>query len=147
MIRCLVAAGCVLLTCGCEAIDEAWNATPATPSQTAPSPVDAAAPGTDMIRLSAGTVLPQSLPTGTSMHFSVDYRVREKPADSSAEYIWIIERAMGPAATRPVQLKFKRTLMQLNPGWRPEQGPFRCHISIRGSSGQLTQVSPSVPLS
>ncbi len=154
MTRCVVAtaAGLVLLTCGCGAIDQAWNTTPETSTETAPSP-DSSAPaagkatsGTNLIRLSAGTALPQSLPTGTTMHFSVDYRVRGKPADSAAQFFWVIQRAMGPEASIPVQLKAKGTLTQLNPGWRTEQGPFRCHISIRSSSGQMTRVSPTVSL-
>jgi len=76
------------------------------------------------------------------MHFSVDYSLRGK----SGQYFWVIERAMDPQLVIPVQLKAKGTLVKLTPGWRPEQAPFRCFIAIRNSSGQMIQVSQTVPL-
>ena len=118
------------------------SASPATGT----APAVATSSRTDLVTLSAGTALPQSLPTGTTMSFSVDYTLRERPAGSSVQYFWVIERAMGPQLVIPVQLKAKGTLMQLNPGWRPEQAPFRCYIAIRNSSGQIIQVSQTVPL-
>ena len=151
------AVGCALMTCGCGAIEETWNPTPETPTAVAPPQVDSSAPAqasapartsprTDLVHLSAGTSLPQSLPTGTTMHFSVDYSLRGRPANSSLQYFWIIERAMGPSLSIPVQLKDKGTLTKLTSGWRPEQAPFRCYIAGRNSSGQMTQVSRTVPL-
>jgi hypothetical protein len=81
------------------------------------------------------------------MHFSVDYSLRQKPGNSSVQYFWVIERTMGPPVSIPVQLKAKGTLIQLATGWRPEHTPFRCYIALRNSSGKLTPVSSTVPLS
>ena len=80
------------------------------------------------------------------MHFSVDYSLRGTSANSSVQYFWIIERSVGPELVIPVQLKAKGTLTKLTSGWRPEQAPFRCFIAIRNSSGQVIQVSQTVPL-
>ena len=103
---------------------------------------------TDLVTLSAGTALPQSLPTGTTMSFSVDYTLRERPAGSSVQYFWVIERTTGSPISIPVQLKARGNLVRLLPGWRPEHGPFRGYISARTSSGgQVKQVSRPVPLS
>jgi hypothetical protein len=72
------------------------------------------------------------------MSFSVDYGLRQKPGNSSIKYFWVIERTMGSPLAIPVQLAT---------GWRPEHGPFRCYIALRNSSGKLTPVSATVPLS
>jgi hypothetical protein len=125
---------------------------PASAPTSAPPPARAIAPTprprtTNLVRLSAGTSLPQSLPTGTTMSFSVDYGLRQKPGNSSIKYFWVIERTMGSPLAIPVQLRAKGTLTQLTTGWRPEHGPFRCYIALRNSSGKLTPVSATVPLS
>jgi hypothetical protein len=148
---------CVLCTCGCGAIEDTWNPpqevtlAPATTEPSATAPASAPAPArpprtTNLVRLSAGTSLPQSLPTGTTMHFSVDYSLRQQPTQSSAQFFWIIERTIGPPITIPVTLKTKGTLIKLTAGWRPEHAPFRCYIAIRNSSGKMTPVSTTVPL-
>jgi hypothetical protein len=145
----------VLCTCGCGAIEDAWNppqeiALP--PATTEPStPASAQAPArpprtTNLVHLSAGTSLPQSLPTGTTMHFSVDYSLRQQPTQSSAQFFWIIERTTGPPIAIPVTLKNKGTLIKLTAGWRPEHAPFRCYIAIRNASKKMTPVSTTIPL-
>lgn len=102
---------------------------------------------TDLVGLSAGTALPQSLPTGTTMSFSVDYTLRKQPAGSLVQYFWVIQRTTGPAVSIPVQLKARGNLVKLVPGWRPEHGPFRGYIAVRTASGQIQQISRMVPLS
>ena len=152
------ATACVVWTCGCGAIEDTWSTTPeaktalAQPQEVALALAPSSAPArrpqrTNLVHLSAGTSLPQSLPTGTTMHFSVDYSLRQKPGNSSVQYFWVIERTMGPPVSIPVQLKAKGTLIQLATGWRPEHAPFRCYIALRNSSGKLTPVSSTVPLS
>ena len=133
---------------------EAPGSAPAPSSAPAQAPAQKTAPvparrrqRTNLVHLSAGTSLPQSLPTGTTMHFSVDYSLRQKPGNSSVQYFWVIARTMGPPVSIPVQLKAKGTLIQLATGWRPEHAPFRCYIALRNSSGKLTPVSSTVPLS
>jgi hypothetical protein len=142
-------ACCVLCTCGCGAIEDTWN--PPQEIALPPATTEPSAPArpprtTNLVHLSAGTSLPQSLPTGTTMHFSVDYSLRQQPAQSSAQFFWIIERTIGPPITIPVTLKTKGTLIKLTAGWRPEHAPFRCYIAIRNSSGEMTPVSTTVPL-
>lgn len=119
------------------------SASPATGT----APAVATSSRTDLVTLSAGTALPQSLPTGTTMSFSVDYTLRERPAGSSVQYFWVIERTTGSPVSIPVQLKARGNLVRLLPGWRPEHGPFRAYISARTSSGQVKQISRPVPLS
>lgn len=149
------AAGCVLLTCGCGPLEQTWNSTPdpavvkATPPADSPETVQApagASQAANQVHLSAGTSLPQSLPTGTAMHFSVDYRLRGKPASPPSGHFWVIQRAMGPDLVIPVQLKDRGTLTKLTTDWRPEQAPFRCFIAIRDSGGRLIHVASTIPL-
>ena len=94
---------------------------PASAPARAPTQPQASAPArrpqrTNLVRLSAGTSLPQSLPTGTTMSFSVDYGLRQKPGNSSIQYFWVIERTMGSPLAIPVKLTAKGTLTQLTTG-------------------------------
>jgi hypothetical protein len=80
------------------------------------------------IKLSAATALPQSLPTGTAMGFSVDYEFVRGQPDPAAEYVWIVESAQGQAVKLGVRLEPRGTLQQFILEFKPGQGPFRTGI-------------------
>lgn len=80
------------------------------------------------VELSVGVALPQSMPEGTMMGFSVDYRFAEgaKP-DPAAKYVWVLQRGRGEPMRVPARLEPQGTL-QAFVRWRPEDGPFRSHL-------------------
>ncbi len=80
------------------------------------------------IELSAGTALAQTLPTGTAMGFSVDYRFTNGQPDPTAAYLWVIQPADGQPLAKPVRLQSRGTLQDFAPQLRPENGPFHTHI-------------------
>jgi len=122
--------------------DAAWPGLGTAPGQ-APAPSAAPSAGTPLsIQLSAGTALPQTLPDGTAMGFSVDYQFTEGRPDPSARYFWVIERTQGSPARQPVRLEARGTLQGFVNDFRPEHGPFQAHLEdARGN-----RLSPTVPL-
>ncbi|GEM_PF-1295106 len=107
-----------------------------------PRPVGRSVSAGYPIQLSTGVALAQTLPTGTAMGFSVDYRwVGGQPAPG-ATYFWVIRAASGPTVRQPVQLQSQGTLQGFALDLRPEHGPFECHLEdYRGQA-----LSPSIPL-
>jgi hypothetical protein len=107
------------------------------------SPPSAASAGQSLpIRLSAGVALPQTLPDGTVMSFSIDYQFTQGQPDPAAGYFWVIERSQGPALRQPVKLSAQGTLPAIVPDFRPEQGPFQTYLEdARG-----VRLSATVPL-
>ena len=105
-------------------------AVPASSSSSSRPPASGAGmPGPTLpIRLSAGTALPQTLPEGTAMGFSVDYQFTGAQPEPNARYFWVIERTQGLLTKQPVQLKPQGTLQGFLGDFRPEQGPFRTHL-------------------
>ncbi len=80
------------------------------------------------VRLSAGVALPQTLPDGSVMTFSVDYEFLPGfSPGSQSRYVLVIERPQGPPGRFPVQLRTKDTLMVIT-SWPPSEGPFRAHL-------------------
>jgi hypothetical protein len=130
-------------------------AMPAEPSKPAPAPqhsTAAASPfaaephtsgaaGEPSISLSVGIALPQPTVDGTVMTFSVDYEFTHGGPGSSGQ-VWVIERARGAAAKKPVQLARDGNLAIVVKGWRPEDGPF--HTYIEDQSGR--KLSPRIEL-
>ena len=107
---------------------------PSTPPRPAPSQLPS-------IKLSAGVALPQSLPTGTAMGFSVDYQfIGGRPGPSP--YLWVIQPGNGQTAKQPVQLQPQGTLQVFILQFRPENGPFHTHIE----DAQGNRLSPSLLL-
>ena len=106
----------------------------ATPSQSA-------APRSAFVKLSAGVALPQSLPMGTVMAFSVDYRFAGG-GQSGASYFWVIVPDKGQPVRQPIQLQAHGTLQGFCQQLRPENGPFKSHIE----DAQGTRISSSVPM-
>ncbi len=90
--------------------------------------------GGAQVRLSAGVALPQTLPNGSVMTFSVDYEFLpgSSPA-SQSRYVLVIQRPQGPPGRFPVELRAKDTLMMIT-DWPPSDGPFRAHLE--DSTGQ-----------
>ena len=105
---------------------------------TTPPPAAYAQPS---IQLSAGVALPQSLPTGTTMGFSVDYQFTAGEPGSSP-YVWVIKPSKGQTIKQPVQLRARGTLQGFCPPLRPENGPFSTHIE----NAQGNRLSKSLPL-
>ncbi len=97
-------------------------------------------------RLSAGVALPQSLPNGTTMGFSVDYALSRKLPSSGSRSIWVIQSAKGGSVAIPVQLKAKGNLSTFAPGLRPEHGPFQCYLAIQMPDGRQQAISPKVAM-
>ena len=94
-----------------------------------------------LIKLSAGTALPQSLPTGTAMGFSVDYEFVSGQPDTAAEYLWVIQSAEGRTMKQRVHLKHRGTLEGFVPDFRPEHGPFQ--TGLEDAQGRkLTELAP-----
>jgi len=94
------------------------------------------------VQLSAGVALPQTLPTGTAMGFSVDYRWVSGEPDPRVRYFWVIESAGAPPIRQPVQLERQGTLQGFALELRPEHGPFQTYLS--DPRGQA--ISAKVPL-
>ena len=80
--------------------------------------------GPPAVKLSAAVAIPQSLPTGTAMGFSIDYRFTNGRPDKEAEYLWIIAPTKGDPVALPVQLKRRGNLQTFVTQFRPRNGPF-----------------------
>lgn len=114
---------------------DATGARSAAPAPSSPAP-------TISVRLSTGVALPQTLPEGTAMGFSVEYQVTQGQPLPAERYYWVIERAQGPPARLPVQLQPRGTLERFFSDFRPEHGPFQTHLEdSRGN-----RISASEPL-
>ncbi|MFH1923481.1 MAG: hypothetical protein ABIP48_26775 [Planctomycetota bacterium] len=108
-----------------------------------PATVPMGTPRQPSIKLSAGVALPQSLPTGTAMGFSADYRFTDGQPSPSSRYFWVIEPAKGEPVRMEVKLNDEGTLPPtFVPSFRPENGPFRTHVE----DGYGNRLSPSLPL-
>ena len=106
-----------------------------------PSPPISPGPQQPSIDLSAGVALPQSLPVGTVMSFSVDYEFTRGQPNPSSPYAWVIIPAKGRPVRQPVPLKPRGTLQGFVQGLRPEHGPFQTHIEDV-SGNRLSQTVP-----
>ncbi len=80
------------------------------------------------IRLRAAVALPQSLPTGTAMGFSVDYQFIGGTPDSRVQYVWVIKPPSGPAKESVVQLQSRGTLQMFVTEWGPVTGDYKMRI-------------------
>lgn len=123
----------------------------ATPAASTPSTA-AETPGTDStskpsIRLSVGIALPQTLPDGTQVGVSVDYKLIKGQLNKSAKYIWVIETGRGETGME-VELKPQGgNLANFLPiSIQPGDGPFKARIDEVSTSGSRTRVSNVEPL-
>lgn len=98
-------------------------------------------------KLSAGVALPQTLPDGTQIGFSVDYRFHDALPGPQAQYVWEIRQGDGSVEQLSVQItSAKGTLSQFLP-LRPEAGPFSTRLCvIPNEEGQLTPLTDWVSM-
>lgn len=76
------------------------------------------------------------------MGFSVDYQFRGGTAPANGSFFWLIEGNNGKQYRLAVKLDARGNLMLVIPGWRPEDGPFRCRLEDQ--SGRV--ISPTVDM-
>jgi hypothetical protein len=98
------------------------------------------------VKLAAGVALPQSLPQGTVMSFSVDYRFTDGAPHPGASYRWLIAPSQGEPVEVPVELASEGTLHTFAEGLRPEQGPFQSHLAEVTEGGGRQAISASVSM-
>lgn len=98
------------------------------------------------VKLSAGVALPQSLPTGTTMGFSVDYVFQRGQPSPRMKVVWVIEGARGGKAEIPVHLRARGSLSTFVPGAKPQHGPFQCYLVLVSTSGQRQPISSRVAM-
>lgn len=110
------------------------------PSSANPPATASTPPAAPAIRLSAGVALAQTLPDGTAMGFSVDYRFVQGGPDSSTRYVWVIQPASGQPTVVPVELEPSGTLQTFTK-FRPEHGPFQCFLAEETASGEHSPLS------
>ncbi len=140
-----------------ELFDFVESTLPSEPERPRPSPTltrGATSPsvssgqGRDLpVMLRRGVALPQTLPTGTQVSFSVEYEFVQGAPSSSYAYIWVIESGRGkPIAVpcRPTQRQ--GTLTLLASGLRPEAKPFRCYLMETRAGGERRRISKTTPL-
>ena len=98
------------------------------------------------IRLSAGVAVPQSLPDGTQIGVSVDYRVSGR-INTSSRYLLVIE-SKGKEVEFEVKLSPPGgTLQGFCPASvRPEDQPFRARLDEQRSANVRDKVSNTVNL-
>ncbi|GAB6164614.1 hypothetical protein JCM19992_06140 [Thermostilla marina] len=95
----------------------------AGPISTGRSPASAGA-SAPTVELSVGVALPQTLPEGTAMTFSVDYETAAAPLDA----VWCLKNGRNEMLRQPVRLDRQGNLAAIVPQWRPETGPFQSRI-------------------
>ncbi len=127
-------------------------ADPAKPATSPPAPAPSASESRTparkrrvaaaAIHLSTGVALAQTLPTGTAMGFSVDYRFIFGQPSPSSPYAWVIVPTKGQPVKQPVRLEREGTLQGFVLQLRPEHGPFETHIE----DAQGNQISRTLPL-
>jgi hypothetical protein len=102
---------------------------------------------TTQVRLSTCVALGQTLPNGTCMSFSAEYRFIGSGPRPDAAYFWVIKPSRGgdAVATRVDMRNPKGTLQGIVESLRPDYGPFDCHI-VEEVDGTRTKVSRDFPL-
>jgi len=99
------------------------------------------------LKLSAGVALPQSLPTGTAVGFSVDYTLDGGQVTRDMKCVWVIEPANGSPIERPVAItRASGELRFFAKDVKPEQGPFSCHVAIVRPDGKKEPISAKVDM-
>ncbi|MBI82536.1 MAG: hypothetical protein CMJ81_05005 [Planctomycetaceae bacterium] len=110
--------------------DESLSATDDAPSTRVSSDIPSGAAATKLsIQLFTAVALAQTLPTGTAMGFSVEYRISSGSPNPAAQYAWRIQRSDGEQMMFVItQLKSSGQLQTFVSGWRARQGPFNSQI-------------------
>jgi hypothetical protein len=111
------------------ALPQPLSGSPPSGGQTSrASPISPVNPTDLPVQLSAAVALPMTGPEGTMMGFSVDYQFRGGTAPGGGSFFWLIEGSNGKQYRVAVKLDARGNLMLVIPGWRPEDGPFRCRL-------------------
>lgn len=102
---------------------------------------------TTQVRLSTCVALGQTLPNGTCMTFSAEYRFTGSGPRPDATYFWVIKPSRGAdAVAQRVDMGNRQgTLQGVAESLRPDNGPFECHI-VEEVDGTRTKVSRDFPL-
>jgi hypothetical protein len=105
-------------------------------------------PSSLQIVLSAGVAQPQSLPTGTAIGFSVDYRVSSGEPSASGQYHWRIKSVREQSVSIPIpKLAGEGTLQAFVSRFRPEDGPFEMLVlETVGSKSRAVSAPLSVSI-
>ncbi|MEX0700970.1 MAG: hypothetical protein WD069_02635 [Planctomycetales bacterium] len=97
------------------------------------------------IELSLGVALPQTLPEGTAVGCSLEYRFVQGGPDPSWRYAVLAQAANGAQSIHEVPLRQRDTLNWFV-AWRPGDGPFHARIVGRGPDGTQRQLSDVIEL-
>ncbi len=112
----------------------------AEPTSTQTTPTVSA--GKPSIRLSVGLALPQTLPDGTQIGVSVDYKLTGGTLNPSAKYVWVVESRQGQTAMEVQISPQGGNLASFLPiEIRPGDGPFKAWIDEVSASGSRVRVS------
>ena len=121
-------------------VESASGAPAAVPTSTATETTDSTPKPS--IRLSVGLALPQTLPDGTQVGVSVDYKITAGKLNSAAKYVWVIESRQGETAMEVQIAPQGGNLASFLPiSIRPGDSPFRARIDEVSSSGSRVRVS------
>lgn len=100
------------------------------------------------VKLTTCVALPQSLPTGTCMLFSVEYHFIGAGPDPRAIYYWVIEPNLGDPVAQKCDMRAQGgSLNAVAQSITPGHGPFKCHIVEETKTGGRRRISRSYPLS
>lgn len=97
------------------------------------------------VRLRTPTALPQTLPSGTAIGFSVDYVFESGEPSYQSEYAWIITNGRGEKVMIPVELK-REGVLQHFVSWRPRDKPFKSVLAEKPASGPPREISRTVDM-
>ncbi len=127
---------------GAEATPSEPAAAPPASSEPNYSPEPTASSTKPLLRLSVGIALPQTLPDGTQVGVSVDYRLTTGRLNPSAKYVWVIESRQGQTAMEVNLRPQGGNLAGFLPlAIRPEDSPFKAWIDEVSTSGSRVRVS------
>ncbi len=128
----LIGCAALIVTLGCGVDRLPGTAKPKRPAE------ETEWPG----QLKAGVALPQTLPDGTQIGFSVDYRFRTYTPDPQKEYVWEIRQGDGTIHRIPVSIANSKGTLSQFLAIRPEAGPFTSRICIAdGEEGESTPLT------
>lgn len=132
-----------------DAAGSAAQAEPARPAEPNPPPARTPArPALSAARVAlarSGVALPQSLPGGTVMAFSIEYQFQGE-FNRESTYVWVIEGRGGVQFRQPVRLQRPLPLQIATPQLTPNHAPYSTYIEEHPPGGRPRRLSESRPL-